>query len=151
MEIFLVRADSAHPHIAPLIKALDKDLAERDGDDHAFYSQFNKLDAIKEMVIAYVNNIPVGCGAIKHFDNQTMEVKRMYVTERMRGKGVASIILKELENWAGELGCKRCVLETGIRQPEAIALYKKSVYVIIENYGQYSGKAESVCFEKWLL
>lgn len=150
MRITLKRVDSLHPDIPPLISALDKELAIRDGDDHAFYAQFNKLDKIKEMVVAYADDLPVACGAIKIFAAQTMEVKRMYVRESMRGRGFAIKILEELEVWAAELGCNRCVLETGIRQPEAIALYKKSGYTVIENYGQYAGKAESVCFEKWI-
>jgi len=79
-----------------------------------------------------------------------MEVKRMFVTPTSRGKGVASIILKELEAWAVELNVSKCVLETGKRQPEAIRLYTKNAYCIIPNYGQYENVENSVCFEKIL-
>ena len=77
-----------------------------------------------------------------------MEVKRMYVPLEKRGKGIASIVLQELEKWAKELGYQKCILETGIKQPEAISLYKKNNYAIIPNYGQYAGVKDSVCFEK---
>ncbi len=134
-----------------LVKQLDAELAIRDGDDHAFYDQFNKIDAIKYAVVAYdENNIPVGCGALKQFEPKVMEVKRMFVPLQHRGKGIASEILKALEIWATELGNAKCILETGIKQPEAISLYKKSGYNFIDNYGQYAGVENSICFEKLL-
>ena len=94
------------------------------------------------------NNQPVGCGAIKEYDANTMEVKRMFTLPECRGKGVATKVLNELEKWTTELGYEKCILETGKKQPEAIALYKKSGYKSIPNYGQYSGMDNSVCFEK---
>lgn len=72
----------------------------------------------------------------------------MFVPENKRSKGIASIVLKELETWASELGFPKCVLETGYKQPEAIRLYEKNGYVKIPNYGQYIGMENSVCFEK---
>jgi len=147
----LIRTDSNNPDFAELVKQLDADLAIRDGDDHAFYDQFNKLDAIKHTVVAYNEaNRAVGCGAIKQFETGTMEVKRMFVPLEKRGKGIAGEILKELEIWAKELGNDKCILETGIKQPEAISLYKKSGYRFIDNYGQYAGVENSVCFAKLL-
>lgn len=77
-----------------------------------------------------------------------MEIKRMYVIPTIRGNGITSQILNELENWAVELQFKSCILETGKRQPEAINLFKKNDYVITDNYGQYLGVANSVCFKK---
>jgi GNAT superfamily N-acetyltransferase len=68
-----------------------------------------------------------------------------------RGRGIASKVLRELETWAGELSYKKCILETGIRQQEAVGLYKMNRYVIIPNYGQYAGIENSVCFEKELV
>ncbi|MDC7999497.1 GNAT family N-acetyltransferase [Aequorivita todarodis] len=147
----LIRTDSNNPDFAELVKQLDADLAIRDGEDHAFYDQFNKLDAIKHTVVAYNEaNRAVGCGAIKQFETGIMEVKRMFVPLKERGKGIAGEILKELEIWAKELGNDKCILETGIKQPEAISLYKKSGYRFIDNYGQYAGVENSVCFEKLL-
>lgn len=146
--ITIRRTDSENPDFIALVKLLDADLAIRDGADHSFYSQFNKIDKIKHAIVAYVNNEPHGCGAIKEYSITAMEVKRMYTSPNSRGKGIATTILKELETWANELGYKTCVLETGKKQPEAIALYKKNGYNIIPNYGQYAGVENSVCFEK---
>lgn len=147
----LLRTDSQNEDFKSLVKLLDASLAVTDGDDHAFYDQFNKIDNIKYAVVAYKDNRAVGCGAIKQFDNRTVEVKRMYVSETERGYGIASVVLKELEDWATELGFFRTILETGSRQVEALALYPKNNYVVIENYGQYIGVENSVCFEKHLL
>ena len=72
----------------------------------------------------------------------------MYTAPESRGKGIASQVLRELENWASELSYKKCILETGKKQPEAIGLYKKNGYKIIPNYGQYAGVDNSLCFEK---
>jgi putative acetyltransferase len=146
--ITFIKTDSNHQDFQALVKALDADLAIRDGADHAFYAQFNKTHMIKHAIVAYENEIPVGCGAIKEFSTDTMEVKRMYVLPAVRGKGIATQILQQLENWAAELGYQKCVLETGQNQPEAIRLYTKSGYQRIPNYGQYKDIANSVCFEK---
>lgn len=144
------RTNSENQHFRELVQQLDADLSIRDGDEHGFYAQFNKIDKINHTVVAYENKTPVGCGAIKEYATDTMEVKRMYVPPAKRGKGIASIILKELELWAAEMNYKKCILETGHKQPEAIALYKKNGYRVIPNYGQYEHVANSVCFEKLL-
>ncbi|WP_299706837.1 GNAT family N-acetyltransferase [uncultured Pontibacter sp.] len=146
--IELKRTDSDDPDFVALVKLLDADLAIRDGEEHAFYAQYNKIASIKHVVLAYENGKPLGCGAIKEFEPGTMEVKRMYVSPEGRNKGIASQLLLELENWARELTYTRCILETGLKQPEAIGLYKKNGYRQIPNYGQYAGVENSVCFEK---
>ena len=148
--IQLHRTDSNHKDFIALVKQLDTDLAKRDGEDHAFYAQFNKIDLIKYVIIAYKNKQAVGCGAIKEYETFTVEVKRMYTLPASRGMGIAGKVLNELENWAAELNYSRCILETGIRQPEAIALYRKSGYCSIPNYGQYAEVTDSRCFEKIL-
>lgn len=149
--IELKRCDSENQDFQFLVKQLDEYLTEKDGDEHSFYDQFNKIDHIKYVVVAYIDHIPVGCGAIKHYENKIMEVKRMFVPPLHRGKGIASKVLKELENWTVELGHTRCILETGKRQVEAVALYLKNNYKIIPNYGQYASIENSVCFEKELM
>ena len=146
--IRIIRTDSDNKDFIHLVRLLDADLAKRDGSDHFFYAQFNKIDKIKHAVVAYENDLPVGCGAIKEFNSASMEVKRMYTLPECRGKGIATTILVELEKWAAELSYEKCVLETGKRQPEAIDLYKKNGYSVIPNYGQYAGIQNSVCFEK---
>ncbi|HEY1008679.1 GNAT family N-acetyltransferase [Daejeonella sp. JGW-45] len=145
-----IRTNSENQDFRELVKELDYELAIRDGSEHAFYAQFNKIDLIKHVVVVYDDKTPIGCGAIKELTSDSMEVKRMYTSPESRGKGVASTILNELEKWAAELSYQKCLLETGKKQPEAIALYLKSRYNIIPNYGQYSGIENSVCFEKKL-
>ena len=146
----LLRTDSNNSDFVSLVAALDADLALRDGDDHAFYAQYNSIENLNHCVIAYDNGKAVGCGAIKSFENNKVEVKRMYTLPECRGKGIATKILVSLEQWAAELGYDSTVLETGKRQPEAINLYLKNGYVITDNYGQYIGVENSVCFEKHL-
>lgn len=147
----LVRTDSMHQDFVNLVKLLDSELSIRDGEDHAFYNQFNSISQIKYAIIAYENGIPVGCGAIKEFSPEAMEVKRMFIIPEFRAKGLATFILKGLEQWALDLGYHKCILETGKKQPEAIALYRKNNYTQISNYGQYSGVENSLCFEKNLI
>ena len=150
LKVNILRLDANQKDFIKLVSLLDADLAKRDGNEHAFYHQFNSIGSLKHTVVLYEDNIPVGCGAIKQFDGKSMEIKRMYTLPKHRGKGYATKILKELENWTKELGYKKCVLETGRRQPEAIQLYKKNDYFQIANYGQYIGVENSVCFEKEL-
>lgn len=149
-EISLLRTNSDHVDFRELVAMLDRELSVRDGDDHAFYDQFNKLDAIKHVVVAYEDDIAVSCGAFKPFDDTTVEIKRMYTRLESRGRGIAARILIELELWAIESGFTAAVLETGIKQPEAIRLYEKSGYIRIPNYGQYAGVEQSYCFRKKL-
>ncbi len=148
--LHIKRTDSNDPDFAPLVRLLDADLAERDGDEHVFYAQFNKVVSIRHVVVLYENERPVGCGAFKPFDEDSVEIKRMYVLPELRGQGFASQILEELERWAAESSFSRCVLETGKKQPEAISLYLKSGYAVIPNYRQYAEVENSVCFEKHL-
>ena len=146
--IQLIRTNSENKDFIKLVRALDADLAERDGNEHPFYAQFNKIDTIKFAMVAYENEIPVGCGAIKEYGPAAMEIKRMYVVPEHRGKGIAGKVLSELENWAAELSFAKCILETGKKQPEAIRLYTKNGYQLIPNYGQYAGVENSLCFGK---
>jgi GNAT superfamily N-acetyltransferase len=143
-----VRTNSKNEHFVALVKLLDKDLAIRDGDEHDFYAQFNKIQLINHVVVVCDNEIPIACGAFKEFDTNTVEIKRMYTIPIFRSKGVASKILNELELWAAQLGYQKCILETGKKQPEAIHLYQKCGYKITENYGQYAGIENSICFNK---
>ncbi len=142
------RTDSTHPDFIQLVALLDADLAVRDGEDHAFYHQFNGITDIRHAIITYSEGVPVGCGGVKEFKKGIMEVKRMYVIPEARGTGMGSAILQELEQWAAELEYSRCILETGKRQPEAIALYKKNGYTVIPNYEPYEAMENSVCFKK---
>ncbi|MEG0188021.1 GNAT family N-acetyltransferase [Algoriella sp.] len=146
----IIRTNSNNIDFQELVKELDADLKIRDGEEHAFFAQYNKIDLINHVVVAYMNDEAVGCGAIKQYDDDTMEVKRMFVKPTNRGNGIATMVLKEVENWTKELDFSKCILETGIKQPEAIALYQKNNYTQIPNYEQYEAVESSVCFEKTL-
>jgi len=148
MTIKLLRTDSDNVDFRELVTLLDADLQIRDGDEHSFYAQFNKVEKIRHVVVAYEDGEAVGCGAIKEYAEGVAEIKRMFVRVERRGRGIAKSILSELETWANELDFSECILETGLKQPEAIALYRKSGYATIPNYGQYSGVENSVCMKK---
>ncbi|MCB9170947.1 MAG: GNAT family N-acetyltransferase [Flavobacteriales bacterium] len=150
-DVFRVhRTTSGDPAFRDLVAELDRDLAVRDGKDHAFYATFNSLDTVQNAVVVFDGDRPVACGAFKRFAEDAVEIKRMFTLPAFRGKGIGTRTLKELEQWARELGRTRCVLETGRRQPEAIALYTDRGYATIPNYGPYVGVANSVCMEKRL-
>ncbi len=144
------RTDSSNSDFQHLVQFLDQDLAIRDGDEHGFYHQFNSINQLRNCVLLYINEKPAGCGAFKKFEDDTVEIKRMYVLPEHRGNGYASKILNELEIWAKSEGFKFGILETGLKQPEAIALYNKNGYSLIPNYGQYVGVENSVCYKKEL-
>jgi len=150
MQFSIKRTDSVNLDFIELVKHLDLELAEIDGEEHNFYAQYNKVDKIKHVVLVYEENKPIACGAIKEFSPQIMEVKRMFTQSQYRGKGLASMLLAELEKWAKEMHYEKCVLETGKRQQDAVALYQKNGYLITPNYGQYIGVDNSVCFAKTL-
>lgn len=149
--IEIIRTNSENGDFVQLVAQLDKLLAGLDGRDHDFYNQYNKIDKIKHVVVVYSDELPVACGAIKEFGAGAMEVKRMFTDANFRGKGLATKVLTELENWALELGYIKCVLETGKRLPDAVRLYENRGYQLIPNYGQYVAMENSICFEKKLI
>jgi len=118
----ILRTTSENNDFQNLVKKLDAYLAEIDGEDHAFYDQYNKIDLLKNCIVIFEDDKPVACGAIKAIDDNTMEVKRMFTIPDYRGKGFARTVLKEVEIWAKELGYEKTVLETGKKQTEAVAL-----------------------------
>jgi putative acetyltransferase len=145
------RTTSANADFQNLAALLDEDLKTRDGDEHSFYAQFNKIENIRNVIVCYSDSKPTGCGAFKAYDQTKAEIKRMFVLPGYRGQGTALSILKELESWASELKYSACILETGKKQPEAIRLYQKAGYTIIENYGQYKNVENSICMTKSIL
>lgn len=147
--ITIKRTTSDNADFEKLVVQLDAYLRVLDGDDHEFYAQFNKSSALKNALIAYENETPVGIGAYKEFENAA-EMKRMYVLPEHRGKGIATQILTELETWAKEERYTISLLETGYMQKDAIALYTKLGYERINNFGQYIGVENSVCMKKTL-
>lgn len=147
----IIRTDQNNVDFQLLVRSLNQELSIRDGKDHMFYSQFNGIENLKNVVVAYVNDVPVGCGAFKTFDKDIVEIKRMYTNPEGRQKGVASAVLRELETWMKDLKVPKCILETGKNLPEAVALYRKFKYQIIPNYEPYQNTENSICFEKKML
>lgn len=143
-----LRTTSVNVDFRKMVNALDKDLYQRNGDTQAQYEQYNQIDKIKHAIVIYISGNPVGCGCFKRFDAETIEMKRMFVFPEMRGKQLAAGMLQELENWGLEEGYSKAVLETGVRQVEAQGLYAKAGYFRTENYGQYLGMEDSICYRK---
>ncbi len=148
--IKLVRTNSENKDFVNLVNYLNAYLKIVDGDDHAFYNQYNNIDVLKHVVMVYKDEIPLACGAFKAINENTIEIKRMFTQINARGNGIASKVLQELEKWSKELSYRTCVLETGKRQTEAVSFYKKMNYSIIPNYGQYENITNSLCFKKEL-
>ena len=145
------RTNSNDPDFRTLVKALDADLRSRNGDAmQNTYDAFNVIDYLNTVVIVYDDGTPVGCGCFKAFDKDSVEIKRMFVKDEYRGRGIGRLLIEELEAWAKESGYNSTVLETGKKHVEAIGLYKRQGYLLIPNYGQYAGLPESVCMKKSL-
>jgi len=150
MPVKFIRTTSENADFRKLIIALDEDLYQRNGEAQLQYRQYNQVDLIDHVVVIYFEGKPVGCGCYKRFDDQTVEMKRMFVVPEMRGRQLAARMLQELEAWAIEEGNTAAVLETGHRQVEAVRLYTIAEYSLTENYGQYVGMEESICYRKEL-
>ena len=147
--ISIIRTNADDLEFKNLVQLLNSELSDRDGGDHPL-SQYNPIDTLKYVVLAFENQKVIACGAIGEYDQSTMEIKRMFVLPKARGKSVATKILVELENWAAEMSKKKCVLFTGSKQPEAIRLYEKNGYKQIEKYGKLAEISDSLCFGKEL-
>lgn len=146
MNIKIIRTNSTHFDFSSLVTLLNMELAEMNGEQDSFFNQFNNVNVLNHVVIAYHDEVAVGCGAFKPYSENTVEIKRMFVSKSMRGQGVAQEVLNNLESWANELGYKEAILETG--NPVAVCLYKKCNYEVIPNYDQYIGVESSVCMKK---
>lgn len=147
----LIRTDSTNLDFHLLVKFLDKDLAQKNGDKNDFFQQFNQLDFIQNVVLLYVEDGAVACGAYKKLDHTTVEIKRMYTLPEARKKGYAQQILNELMQWATEEQYTNAVLETGQKMKEAIRLYKAFGFEIIPNYPPYEKEETSRCFRITLI
>jgi len=138
--------------ISPEVKSLSDELHK---ELELFYGKGliedfkNENDQMLVFYIAY-NEIEeaVACGALKHFNDTTAEIKRMYVKPAFRGRGLSKLILRQLEDYAKDLNYQRLILETGLKQPEAMSLYRKFGYKPLQCYGRHINDPDSRCFEK---
>lgn len=148
--IEIVRTTSDDKRFKNLILELDNDLINRYSNADYKYDTNIQLNALDTAVIAQITNITVGCGCFKELNDDTVEIKRMYVNPYFRGFGVASLMIEELTRWAKELFYRNAVLETGSKQPEAIKLYEKHGFEKIAPFGPYLHIANSICMGKKL-
>lgn len=144
----IIRTTSENPDFQNLTSELDDELCRIYNTNKEDYEEYNRITGLPTVVLAYENNVAVACGCFKQFDARRIELKRMFVRPGFRGKGIASLMVKELEQWACELGYPTAILETGKGQPEAIALYRKLGYEDIPHFGEFPDESRSVCLGK---
>lgn len=152
----MIRIEEQPPRSAvmlALIRELDADLLGRYPKEQSVYDKHNDLSDECVAVVAWLNGEAVGCGVYRPVpDNEAaVELKRMFVQRRARGRGIGKRLILELEGIARQRGFTLALLQTGVRQPEAIGLYSRQGYVRIPNYAPYEDDPMSVCMEKSLV
>jgi len=147
-----IYTDGSNSDFIELCHSLDCYLNEIAGgeENRSQYIQYNALDDINDVILVYKNGEPVGCAGFKYYDNETAEVKRVFVKMEYRGNGISKQLMELLENRARGKGFDKLILESGEPLVEAMGLYYAIGYKIIENYGQYENMLESICMEKIL-
>jgi GNAT superfamily N-acetyltransferase len=148
--MILRRTDNLDKDFITLTTALDAHFNVLYGALQKQYSPHNIMSSLKTVLVGYEDKEPIACGCFRVFEQECVEIKRMYVSPKYRQKGYASMLLYELENWAKELGYKRALLELGNKQPQTLKLYESLGYLIRENYGVYKEIETSICMEKML-
>ena len=148
----ICRESLESPVAQELIAALNAELSARyPEDDSANHFRLTRDEVAPgrgAFLVAYDDGMPIGCGAVRRIDAGVAELKRMYVSPAMRGRGVGRALLDALVAEARQLGATRLVLETGPRQPEAIALYERAGFVRIPAFGEYEDHPLSVFMGK---
>lgn len=150
-DLKIIRTSTNNKDFIKLVNALDNELWNELNEDQSTYDQYNKVPDLATAIIIYNGETPVAIGCFKQYNENTVEIKRMYVIKKYRGKGLSKMVLNELENWAIEKRFQYSILETSIHFNVAQNLYKQSGYIVISNYDQYEGLEESVCMRKQLI
>lgn len=150
--MYYQRTDGTNKDFIENCRLLDMDLDRRVGKQikRDKYKQYNQLDEIREAIVVYDGNKPIGGGAIRRYDDENMELKRVFVHTEYQGQGIGSKLVLLLMQWAEELGYRRMILETGELLVESCALYRKLGFKVIPNYGPYVNMPESLCMAKEL-
>lgn len=145
-----VRTDGKNEDFIENCRLLDMDLDRRVGKQikREKYEKFNQLDEIRETIVVYDHGRAVGGGAIRRYDDENVELKRVFVHNEYQGQGIGSTLVSLLIEWAAELGYRRMILETGELLAESCAVYKKLGFAVIPNYGPYADMPESLCMAK---
>lgn len=151
MDYKIITLPNNSKDISEMSASLHNDLELRygKGSIEEFIEENNKM--LFFLAASDDNSHTAACGALRHVNEFTAEIKRMYVKDEYRGRGLSKLILKELEERALNMGYRRIILETGLKQPEAMNLYEKFGYTKIEPYGQHKDDPDSVCYEKILI
>ena len=150
-DLIVERADIRSPAALVLIAALNAELTSRYPEAGAAHFRLDPdevADGRGAFLIASRSGMPIACGAVRRIDERQAEIKRMYVNPTERGHGVGRVLLSALEVEARRLGLSRLVLETGARQPDAIALYERAWFSRIAPFSEYVGSPLSVCMAK---
>jgi len=147
-----IYTDGCNQDFIKLCRLLDDYLNKIVGgeENRKQYIPYNKLEDIHDVILAYDNSTPVGCASFKFYDNNTAEIKRVFVKKEYRGKGISKELMNLLEKRAIDKGFNTFLLETGAPLVEAMGLYNQLGYLVIENYGQYKNLKESICMQKRL-
>ena len=149
-QLTIKKTNSNNAGFQQLIRQLDNELWKELNEDQSKYDQYNKVPDLKTVIVVYEDERPVAIGCFKKYNDEIVEIKRMFVEKEYRGKGISKLVLKELENWAIESGFQKAILETSVHFTTACNLYTNAGYTKIENYDQYKGIEESVCMKKHL-
>ena len=147
----VVKTTSENPDFISLIQTFDTFLWERYPELKNDYWGNNLIEFNPNVIIIYLEDEAVGCGCFKKYNQNTAELKRMFVSPTARGLGIAQVIIRELENDARNKGFETMILETLYKQIEAINLYQKVGFEIVENYEPYEGLTNSVCMSKAII
>jgi GNAT superfamily N-acetyltransferase len=140
-----------HPVVTLLIEEVQQEYVVRYGDRDATPVEPSEFAPPRgTFVVAEVDGVPIGCAGLRSLEHDVVEIKRMFVRSPLRRKGYARQLLTELEGRARANGFRRIVLETGLAQPEALALYPSAGYEPVEPFGHYAGDPLSRCFGKGL-
>lgn len=146
----IIRTTSDNPDFQNLTNELDSELCRIYNTRKEDFEEYNRITDLATVVLVYENGFAIACGCFKPFDEERIELKRMFVKPECRGKGIASLMVAELEKWGKELSYGAIILETGKGQPEAIALYRKLGYDDIPHFGEFPEESRSVCLGKIL-
>ncbi len=146
-KIILQQVNSDNTDFICLCKELDQFLNQAIGGEskREKYKKFNQLDTMDYVVIAYDNQIPVGCAALRKYSDKEIEIKRVFVCKGYRRKNIGGIILERLIAQAKAWNYKRMILETGKFLESSIRLYMRYGFESIPNYGEYKNMTESFC------
>ncbi len=144
------RTDGKDKDFIENCRLLDMELDRRVGKKikRDKYMKYNQLDEIKEAIVVREDDKLIGGGAIRRYDDENIELKRVFVHVEYQGQGIGSRLVSLLIEWAVELGYKRMILETGELLAESCAVYKKLGFKVIPNYGPYVDMPESLCMAK---